>query len=45
MASLAQHDEIPQWIPIVMIAEGTVILLGVVTGIVLICAKRKRANK
>ena len=45
MASLAQHDEIPKWIPIVMIAEGAVILLGVVTSIVLICAKRKRANK
>lgn len=33
------------WIPIVMIVEGAVILLGVVTGIVLICARRKSTNK
>ena len=45
MASLAQHDEIPKWIPIVMIAEGAVILFGVVTGIVLVCVKKRGANK
>lgn len=45
MASLTQHDEIPKWIPIVMIAEGAVILFGVVTGIVLVCVKKRGANK
>ena len=45
MASLAQHDEIPKWIPIVIIVEGAVILLSVVTGIVLVCIKKRGANK
>lgn len=45
MASLAQHEETPVWIPIVLIAEDTVILLGVVTGIVLVCVKKRGGNK
>ena len=45
IAPEAQEEHNDLWMPIVMIAEGAVIFLGVITGIVLICAKRKRANK
>lgn len=45
MPSSLQHEEIPQWIPIVMIAEGVVILLGIVALIVIGCAKKKENQK
>lgn len=45
IAPEVQEENNELWIPIVMIAEGAVIFFGVVTGIVLVCVKKRGANK
>ena len=45
IAPEVQEENNELWIPIVIIVEGAVILLSVVTGIVLVCIKKRGANK